>query len=948
MNFHDNITPTITWKVPDTFSDELILPARLAYEVPKGRELRQGQFPGIAETNTSSNGCYNSDRSKGSVPLTVKFQPNSVLQMLKVREIIESFLEEANALQDTQFQIKEGIDWYRLYKFGETTSFTVMSTRHLSDQERTSLASELMSFRIKYFFLSKAQVVLQLDGVDIEVLRNLLHCSTTYLPFGQRQQSSQVSLNQVKLLQGKWYQMEVNYSPVGSMPLIPLQITMSSVITCLDDDEPIAGTELGLSLISDFSATRFECQTVVDDDNSNVAMVTFWIPRSVKSVFPRDHSLTNKDGKKIQFTLEHCGNILPRTGAPGKPPRHETKSEHWRRVGETRNPSYKNRLTVIAPASSQSASQKRRFGLLKESYVDSSDQHVSYTYAEEHYPWMLFLDPLPEIEYIDVFSTHFGHFETVCAAKGDFQKQHTVRHDHTSKQMRIMSFQLPSGRQCQINRIEGTEDSSYLTKVDALHIYPFKDCQLVVSVPPYIDYRTLLVTEAKLVVTTVWIFEPFTKSNVKSTRPEISLPKVAPSKSPGKSPAKDKPSATYGDQAKPSCHQKDVSEASLQVPAYTSVAAALPPTPLSHSIQPHQSNPSPCSVASVTESQIPPGQTLRPPPSQEGIRDTNKAASENRDKLKQSRIPKVAPTVSPTVTWTNPPGSQTLPQMERLTGNMAVDLEGIEGIEENGMVGNEDCEMPPVAPHGCVTPDSKGIHHGRNADSSQKDPLPARKSNESQQITPINSGKSRKSLSLHQDSEKGEVNRPGPNTFLSPLSDPISPFSSLPGNTTPKSERAIKHIDSDPITVTPPSQRNQKNDGTSPGTPATAPKTKIPEEKHTSETVVHNVAPPPAKPKGGRMKQSCPSSMRRDKDEPHIHAVLKRSSTLPTNDSTQICIDITGDRDGVEQNGISHSNEDGSDADTVSQTKFKSIAPFLNACEKWFPTFDPTLTETVS
>ena len=44
-----------------------------------------------------------------------------------------------------------------------------------------------------------------------------------------------------------------------------------------------------------------------------------------------------------------------------------------------------------------------------------------YTYAEENYPWILFLDPLPEIEYIDVFSTHFGHFETVSAAKGDFQ-----------------------------------------------------------------------------------------------------------------------------------------------------------------------------------------------------------------------------------------------------------------------------------------------------------------------------------------------------------------------------------------------------------------------------------------------------------------------------------------------------------------------------------------------
>ena len=626
--------------------------------------------------------------------------------------------------------------------------------------------------------------------------------------------------------------MEVNYSPVGSAPLIPLQIAMGSAITYLDEDEPIAGTELGLSLISDFSATRFEYQTIVDDDNSNVAMVTFWIPRSVKSVFPRDYSLTNKEGKKIQFNIEHCGNILPRTGAPGEPPRHETKSEHWRRVGENRNPSYKNRLTVIAPASSQSAPQKRRFGLLKESYVDSSSQHVSYTYAEENYPWILFLDPLPEIEYIDVFSTHFGHFETLGATKGDFQKQHTVRNDHTSKQMRIMSFQLPSGRQCQINRIEGTEDSSYLTKVDALHIYTFKDCQLIVLVPPYIDYRTLLVTEAKLVVTTVWMFEPFVKNNVRSTRPEVSLPKAAPSKSPSKSPAKDKPSGPCGEQTKLTCHQKDASETSPQVPAYTSAAAAPPPTPLSHNIQPHQSNPFPCSVASVSESQIPSGQTLKPPPSQEGTRDTSRTDCEHRDELKQARVPKVTPTVSPTVTWTNPPGSQTSPQMEQLTGNMAVDLEGTEGIEESGMIGNnEDCEMPPVAPHGCVTPDSKGIHHGRNADSSQKDPRPAGKSNGSQQITPMKGSKSRKDPSLHQECEKGEVKRSGSTTHLSPLLDPISPFSSLPGNATPRSEKAIKHVDSDPITVTPPSQRNQTNNGTPPGILITAPNTKVPEEK---------------------------------------------------------------------------------------------------------------------
>jgi len=81
-------------------------------------------------------------------------------------------------------------------------------------------------------------------------------------------------------------------------------------------------------------------------------------------------------------TIEHCGNLQPQTGAPGEPPRHESKSEHWRRVGEKRNPSYKNRLTVVAPVSSQSSAQRRRFGFLKESDVDSSSRRVSYEPAE--------------------------------------------------------------------------------------------------------------------------------------------------------------------------------------------------------------------------------------------------------------------------------------------------------------------------------------------------------------------------------------------------------------------------------------------------------------------------------------------------------------------------------------------------------------------------------------
>ena len=222
--------------------------------------LRGFRLFGVASTCTGSPKVpsgYNSDKSKGSVPLTIKYEKNSCLQRTKIREAIEALQKEINTAQDTQFQIKEGIDWTRLHKLREAATFTVMSTRHLSDQERNALALELMSFRIKYFFLSKAQVMLKLEGMEIEVLRNLLHCSTTYLPFGQRQQSTQFVLSQVTAIGSNWYRIEVRYTPIGSMPFIPLQIAKSSIIPLLENEVAVIDSDLGFALINAFSASKF-------------------------------------------------------------------------------------------------------------------------------------------------------------------------------------------------------------------------------------------------------------------------------------------------------------------------------------------------------------------------------------------------------------------------------------------------------------------------------------------------------------------------------------------------------------------------------------------------------------------------------------------------------------------------------------------------------------------
>ena len=114
MNYSDDNRPKIVWKIPDTISDELILPARIAYEIPDGKDLRQGYLPGIMEVSTAPNGCYNSDKSKGSRPLTIKFQQNSALQRCKIREVIETLIRETSVFRILSFRSRKvliGLDY---------------------------------------------------------------------------------------------------------------------------------------------------------------------------------------------------------------------------------------------------------------------------------------------------------------------------------------------------------------------------------------------------------------------------------------------------------------------------------------------------------------------------------------------------------------------------------------------------------------------------------------------------------------------------------------------------------------------------------------------------------------------------------------------------------------------------------------------------------------------
>ena len=82
--------------------------------------------------------------------------------------------------------------------------------------------------------------------------------------------------------------------------------------------------------------------------------------------------------------------------------------------------------------------------------------------------------------------------------------------------------------------------------------------------------------------------------------------------------------------------------------------------------------------------------------------------------------------------------------------------------------------------------------------------------------------------------------------------------------------------------------------------------------------------------------------------EPPIHAALKRSSALTANDNTEICIDITGDQEGIEQEVSIGVSSEGTGNNAGVPARFASLAPFLHASEKWFSNFDPNLQQLLA
>ena len=183
----------------------------------------------------------------------------------------------------------------------------------------------------------------------------------------------------------------------------------------------------------------------------------------------------------------------------------------------------------------------------------------------------------------------------------------------------------------------------------------------------------------------------------------------------------------------------------------------------------------------------------------------------------------------------------------------------------------------------------------------------------------------------------------------SPSPDPISPVSTPSASFLHRSRPNLRDpTNSDSITATPPSQRKCHDNGVPSRPEALRNEPAIPEERSKKNAADKMPDLLPSAPLRSMTKPVRTSIASNKGKEPLIHAALKRSSTLSANDNTDVCIDITGDQEDIAQEGLVCSISDGTENCAAMPDRFASLAPFLNASEKWFSNLDPNLQQLLA
>ena len=429
-------------------------------------------------------------------------------------------------------------------------------------------------------------------------------------------------------------------------------------------------------------------------------------------------------------------------------------------------------------------------------------------------------------------------------------------------------------------------------------------------VPPHFDFNTMLTADTKVEAVAAWKFSTFdnNRTNLKTTA-------VLSTSSTQHQPlAKDKRTDQGAKLPTTPTALPSSKKAIDQLPAYAVVGVTPPPTPPSQQINPYQNSPPLTSVAGASVHDTAKSNAERSG-SQGELNGDQRASNFPEGQLTHRDARAPPPTVSPTIPWTNLPASHPTDTGEQQIAEMVVDQDH----HGNNIRTNEedDKEMLPPQPALLSTPVKKPPTREGEALSSQKTCI--------QELKPI-CGEVKGGLA-----SKGRLSNEPSDPVITPSSPPSVSPSSQNGNAKPAcSDPIVSTLPHQCQSVDPASKAPIRND------PSPEKQPLVPDDP----VVVEIGKNPPGITTPTRTKTSQTSSLHQGEALPPIQAALKRSSVLPANDKTRVCIDITGEDDHTEQNDPAQTSFERETQSQSQPAQFASLSPFAESSRSWFPTLD--------
>ena len=167
----------IRWKFDKKYQDELLIP-KIALAEQDIQDLIDEQGSKLLLKSVNRNSCVDFDNSKNGQ--WVSFPYSGSLQQQELNQLVSVVRSKVKQYPSTSLQFKRAVRWNNDFK--DILSFGFLYVGHLNDLDKARVANFLTGCNINFFFSRTNVLVLQLEGLDDNILLRLAQYAEVPIP----------------------------------------------------------------------------------------------------------------------------------------------------------------------------------------------------------------------------------------------------------------------------------------------------------------------------------------------------------------------------------------------------------------------------------------------------------------------------------------------------------------------------------------------------------------------------------------------------------------------------------------------------------------------------------------------------------------------------------------------------------------------------------------------